>query len=216
MIARIATLLLIAGSLVANAQSPALPVNRTSSVSVDSTGTVIAPQNFWAQGVAGLTDSQIDAIDVKLESRRLFPVFQLPMNAEGAGAFTDFELKSSTDNFASVLYWYDSVEWINTATPDGDPLIFIVRPDMNSRAWLRVGAGVPIFTQLLPGQSNPLTVIVIPSKISGSEEWMFPGNTALRWTFRRKTPGSVELDGQGREVWHPIVPVQWLRERLVP
>ncbi len=216
MIRKIAIFLLALGVVAVHAQMPTLPSNRTSSVSVNSAGIVVAPLNFWNQGVSGLTDYQIDAIASKLGALRMFPVFQLPMNAEGAGAFTDFELKSSTDNFASVLYWYDSSAWINTSTPDGDPLIFIVRPDMNSRAWFRVGAGVPIFTQLLPGQSNPLTVIVIPSKISGSEEWMFPGNTALKWTFRKKTPGSVELDGQGREVWHPIVPVQWLRERLIP
>jgi len=213
MILRTTIVLLLAGALAALGQT--LPASRTSSVSVNSAGTVVAPTNFWTQGVSGLTDSQSDAFAAKLEALRLFPVFVIPLNNSGNGPFTDFDLKASTDNFDSLVYWFNSAAaaWDSA---DLYPLIFIIRPDSTFRAWFRINPAQPISDQLMTGQETPLLVVVSPSKISGSTNWMFSGNTALKWTFRRKTAMSVETDSQGREVWHPIIPTEWRRQRPLP
>lgn len=213
MIARITIALLLAGALAASGQT--LPASRTSSVSVNSAGTVVAPSNFWAQGLAGFTDIHADVIASKIEMLRLFPVFMFPLNDSGNGTFTDFDLKASTDNFETLVYWFNSAAaaWDSA---DPDPLIFIIRPDPNLRAWFRINATLPISGQLQAGQAKPLLVVVAPSKITGSTNWMFSGNTALKWSFRRKTAVAVETDSYGREVWHPITPAEWRRQRPTP
>jgi len=209
-------LLFLVGILVAHGQLPNLPANRTTSVSVDSSGAVVAPTNFWTRGVTDLSNAQIDALAAKLDAIRSFPVFELRVNDVATGPFSEFEIKSSTDNFETVLYWHDTAAWSEPPQADNDPYIFIIRPDVNVRAWFRIRAGLPVSEQLLPLQNNPQRVIFIPGMIPGAEEWMFPGNTALRWSFRRKSLGAVETDSQGREVWHPIMPIQWLRQRILP
>ena len=213
MIIRTTIALFLAGALAALGQT--LPANRTSSVSVNSAGTVVAPANFWTQGVSGLNDAQIDAISAKLEALRLFPVLVIPLNDSGNGTFTDFDLKASTDNFQNLVYWFNSAAaaWDSA---DPDPLIFIVRPEPNSRAWFRINAVQPISGQLQTGQAKPLQIVVAPSKITGSANWMFSGNANLKWSFRRKTAVAVETDSQGREVWHPIIPTEWRRQRPTP
>jgi|GEM_PF-3604391 len=213
MIHRTTIALLLAGALSASGQT--LPASRTSSVTVNSAGTVVAPASFWTQGVSGLTDAQSDALAAKLEALRLFPVLVVPLNDSGNGTFTDFDLKASTDNFQSLVYWFNSAAaaWDSA---DPDPLIFIIRPEPSLKAWFRVNAAQAISGQLQAGQAKPLQIIVAPSKITGSANWMFSGNAALKWTFRRKTAVAVETDSQGREVWHPIIPTEWRRQRPTP
>jgi len=142
-----------------------------------------------------------------------YPRFVLPLG----GSWTDFELKMSTNNFATVCYWIKSTGATGVAD-DSDPDIYWCDDyAADGRAWVKSLLYTPISTQL----ANPLTeieqVIVYPSRCCSVDPdvWMLPSREHLIAVYCRVGGTGAEKNASGTAVhWIPVVPV-WLTERPV-
>lgn len=83
----LAPIILAAASVTVSGQSPVLPAQRSSGVTVNGNGTVVAPATFWD----ALSDAQADALAARLALRRAYPVFVIHLG----GQYADFILNPS-------------------------------------------------------------------------------------------------------------------------
>jgi hypothetical protein len=147
---------------------------------------------------------------------RTFPVLVLELG----GVWTDFELKASTDNFESLVYYIRSSDMVIEA---GDPDVWIYFTDdisLNPRKWRRAEIGVPILDQLVnPANSEVAFVVVCPSHETAVDwtTWMFEGNSKLVWSYVRYDGADLEMNNVNSNAkWRSVVPVQWRSERISP
>ncbi len=143
----------------------------------------------------------------------VYPVFLLPLG----GAWTDFEIKASTNNFASIVYYYKSWTASQHATnPDPGAWVFFSDDHAGDvRVWIRKTADS--VSEML---SDPLSVveyvIFMPSRDHHWEPWMSRHNPDLVWSFVR-FDYDYEMNASGtRQHWNPVQPLEWRRERYNP
>ncbi len=206
MIRYITTFLVLAGVLSASGQTA--PSNRTSSVSVNDAGTVVAPSNLWG----ALSDAQANALVGRIEQIRNHPVFILPMGEP----YKDFVIKGTLTNFQGadsldhMVYWFASASNLSISSHslfDSYATVFVC-VGQSGRQWRQVKTWRPLFDQFGPDYTLN-TVIFIPSKIPGSSYWMYAGNRQLTWSYVRVSPVDFERDANGDVVWNPILPIAW-------
>lgn len=146
---------------------------------------------------------------------KTFPVLVLELG----GQWTDFELKASTDNFATLTYFVKSSELI----AEGDPDVWIYFTDdfsTDPRVWRKAVVGVSIGEQLAdPVNSEVRYVMVSPSHETpvGWSGWMFESNRRLVWSYVRFDGLDLERNLAGtRSKWNLVVPAEWRAERIAP
>jgi hypothetical protein len=150
-----------------------------------------------------------------LLAQKTFPVLVLELG----GQWTDFELKASTDNFQSLVYFTKSSE----AIVEGDPDVWIYFTDdyaTDPREWRKATVGVSIGDQLAdPVNSEVQYVVVCPSHSTPVDwsVWMYESNPELVWSFVRFDGLDLEKNISGtKSKWNLVVPVEWRAERVAP
>ena len=145
-----------------------------------------------------------------------FPVLRLELG----GRWTEFMLKASTDNFATVVYEVVSAA-TNAAADDTNVWVYFCddyRPD--SRGWIRATNAVPIGEQLADAVNSEVTAtMVFPSHECAVDwqGWMTRTNSRLVWSYTRMDGAEFEMNSGGTRVhWSPVVPVAWVKERTTP
>ena len=150
-----------------------------------------------------------------LDAEKTFPVLVLKLGDQ----WTDFEIKASTDNFESLVYFLKSSE----LTPDGDQDVWIYFTDdyaANSKKWQKALPGVPIGDQLAdPVNSKVEYVVVCPSHetLADWSTWMYESNSTLVWSYVRYDGVDLERNAAGTK-WrfNALMPVTWRHERIAP
>lgn len=148
----------------------------------------------------------------KLAAETPYPMLRFEL----AGAYTEFALKATTNNFASLVYYHKSWEAAEVAG-DNSPKVFFVdssRPD--PRLLLLATNNVSIVSQLTnPANGVVSTALLSPSTntVVAASAWMNPHNQKLTWMYARATVGGIEQDGQGRIIWRPIEPIKWMKSQ---
>lgn len=168
---------------------------------------------------------------------RVYPVFVVPMVAfeereimvEGVNHRfyavvlpEEIQFRASTNNFETVEYaWCSDGElgptWLLDEA-DHDARLFFAN-DSGSRTlkqWISSGF---LTSQMAPGSTPGMTVVFQPSRYTADgtlNDWMRADNDQLVWTFVLQTAdGSIEFPGEGTgDMWSPIVPVEWRKERI--
>jgi len=145
-----------------------------------------------------------------------YPVLMLSLG----GQWTDFELKASTDNFASVVYYIKSS---GTNAYADDTNVWVYFSDdyaADVRQWHKSETATPIGSQLAdPVNSVVDYVVVCPSHecVNGWESWMARTNNALVWSYVRYDGIGYETNTTGtRSHWSLAVPVEWRKGRIAP
>ena len=139
------------------------------------------------------------------------------------GQWTDFELKASTDNFSTLVYFIDSKTLTNT-TGWGDTNVYVYFTDdyaSDVRKWVKATNGLPIWTQLVdPTNSSIDCVIVMPSHTCevGWQIWMSDTNVNLVWSYTKQDAAGFQQNATASKPsrWNPVVPVEWKHVRIVP
>ncbi len=146
----------------------------------------------------------------------VYPVFLLPLG----GQWTDFELKASTNNFESLVYYVLSSAANVYAD---DPAVWVYFTDDHSSTvlrWNKAETATPIGSQLAdPVNSEVEYVVVMPSHEGAVDwrGWMSRDNHRLMWSFVRYDGLSLEMNASGtRSHWNPVVPVEWRKRRIAP
>jgi hypothetical protein len=149
-----------------------------------------------------------------------YPVFRLPVG-EVNGAYTDFEIKGSANNFTStVLYYYKS--WVTNNAVNGDTNALVYFTDDYSadvRVWLSTTNGAPIASKLTDPLSVVQYVYFMPSHDCAVDwsTWMQATNKNLVWSWVRVDAGAFEMNaGDTKQRWNPIRPESWEVERTTP
>ncbi len=150
------------------------------------------------------------------EREPAYPVLLLELG----GAWTDFELKASTNDFVSMVYYVKSS---GTNALADDPQVLTYFTDdyaADTRVWLRSPPGVAIGGQLVdPLNSVVSRVVVMPSHGCAVDwsGWMSPANSNLVWSYVRYDGIGMEMNATGtKSRWSAVVPVQWRTERIEP
>jgi hypothetical protein len=146
-----------------------------------------------------------------------YPVFAIPLG----GAWTDFEIKASTNNFTDLVYYYKS--WTNTQDAtrgDTNALAYFTDDHAEDvRVWNLKTQTNAISEMLTSTNSEVETVYFYPSHdctIPWSE-WMSATNTALVWSFVRVDDVGFEMNASGTyQHWSPIRPASWDAARTEP
>ncbi|MCC7519492.1 MAG: hypothetical protein IT578_09935 [Verrucomicrobiae bacterium] len=144
-----------------------------------------------------------------------YPVFILELGDN----WTDFELKASTNAFTEIQYFYVS-SLTNATCDDPDPRVYFTDSGNDPRAWRKQTAHQSILSQLTDTNSIVRQVVVYPSLLTvkagatnSSSAWMTATNSHLIWSYVRFDGVDYEKDPSGRQIWTPIVPVQWGQQR---
>jgi hypothetical protein len=145
-----------------------------------------------------------------------FPVLRLELG----GQWTDFELKASTNNFASLVYYVKSS---GTNAYEDDTNVWIYFTDDYAgdlRRWVKSAPGTGIWSQLVePTNSVVGAAIVCPSHecVVNWEGWMSPTNERLVWSYVRYDGIDLERNASGTKTrWSAAVPVEWRKQRIAP
>jgi hypothetical protein len=148
-----------------------------------------------------------------------YPSFWLPLG----GAFTDFELKASTNNFQTLAYYYNSI-WTNSIADDPDAKVFFTDSGaVNPRAWITSPGHAAILGQLTDANSVVRYVVVQPSLLvispggvtNNVSAWMNKNQSNLVWSYSRIDGVTFETDGGARQIWTPVTPT-WIPQRTTP
>lgn len=153
---------------------------------------------------------------------RPFPVFKLDMRY----GYADFELKASTNNFASMnvsdmVYMYVSTTKFDFGIDDPDPYTFYSNELMpDRRKWIYAPPHTSI-AGLLATNSPPGGrtdwVYFYPSTNCdvSAKDWMYEDNTNLVWAWVRSDGVDPEYNDSDppRSVWSIIRPDSWEHER---
>ena len=204
-------------------------VNITAAFGVNVTGTT-----FTFNGVPVSVGGGSDGSSTNM----MHPVFIIPMR-DGTQQWTEFELKASTNNYASgdmnsIAYWLESIgdqyndgvnQWNQWPRADLNAKIFYVNPlhAPDFRSWKTWDRSSTLTEQLLAsgvgGDSTFENVVVIPSftvQDGSTNVWMYRENPSLIWSYRRRTSSAGEVNNEGQAAWHPIVPVDWRNTVTTP
>ena len=146
----------------------------------------------------------------------VFPVLRLELG----GTWTDFELKASTNNFESLVYYVQSSSTNAYADDPGVRVFFTDDYLGRSARWNESEPATAIGAQL----ADPVHSVVPYVLVSPSHEcavhwrgWMSRDNTRLVWSFVRFDGIDSEKNAAGtRWHWNLVVPVEWRKERIAP
>ena len=145
-----------------------------------------------------------------------FPVLRLELG----GAWTDFELKASTNNFTNLVYYIKS-SGPNASADDTNVWVYFTDDYAGDvRQWRRSAVATAIGSQLGdPTHSEIEFAIVCPSHACAVDwqSWMWRTNNPLVWSFVRYDGIGLEMNATGTKThWNPVVPVEWRKERIAP
>lgn len=145
-----------------------------------------------------------------------YPVFKFELG----GTWTDFELKASTNNFESLVYYYVSSQTNSYGADDPYPFTFYLDDYNNDvRVWFNATPHVPILSQLIDNNSEVEYVYFMPSRTCGidADTWMWQNNTNLIWSWVRFDGINFEMNAtETKQHWNPIRPERWEINRTVP
>lgn len=122
----------------------------------------------------------------------------------------------------AYCYWYVSkrdlndVDWPVTISDKNAHLYYLksgsIRESRSRR--LYPGSSKSLAEHLDPSVESCSFVSIYPSRVLYGRQtvsWMHPNNKKLKWVYRRYLPfGGKEVDGNGKDVWHPCEPIAWL------
>jgi len=142
------------------------------------------------------------------------------LRLELGGSWTDFELKASTNNFDSLVYYVQSSA-TNAYADDTNVWVYFTDDyGADARAWHKSATATSIGSQLADAVNSEVEyVLVCPSHECAVEwsGWMSRTNNRLVWSFVRYDGISLEMNGTGTKPhWSLAVPVEWRRERVSP
>lgn len=147
---------------------------------------------------------------------RTYPVLLLELGAQ----WTDFELKASTDNFDTLVYYVQSSR-TNQYADDSDVWVYFTDDyASDTREWHKSAVATSIGSQLAdPVNSEVEYVLVCPSHTCDVDwqGWMSETNTSLVWSFVRFDGIDLEKNAAGTQAkWNMTFPVAWREERVAP
>jgi hypothetical protein len=145
-----------------------------------------------------------------------YPVLVLELG----GPWTDFELKASTNNFESLVYYYTG--WA-AGGEMGDGGVWVYFTDdyaADVRQWRKSEWLTAIGAQLADGVNSEVRyVVVCPSHTCGVDwrTWMSRDNEKLVWSYARVDGIGMEMNATGTKTrWNAVVPVAWRAARVAP
>jgi len=146
-----------------------------------------------------------------------YPVFSIPIGLVN-GNWTDFEIKATTNNFTSLVYYYKS--WTNQSgnNTDSDPMVFFTQDyETDVRKWWRKTNDLAISKHLLSEDSVVHAIYFYPSTNLSSipaSQWMTATNANLIWSWVRVDDLGFEMNvAESKQLWSPIQPTAWVVER---
>ncbi|MDD5677132.1 MAG: hypothetical protein PHW60_03955 [Kiritimatiellae bacterium] len=139
---------------------------------------------------------------------------------ELGGAWTDFELKASTNNFTNLVYYYKSSA-TNATADDADPYVYFSDDYLaDVRQWKRQD---PIHSNIYSQLSNTNSVCnyvyIFPSTntIVPASQWMQATNDHLVWSWVRFDGLDFEKNADGsKQRWNLVRPERWEMRRTTP
>lgn len=146
----------------------------------------------------------------------VFPVLRLELG----GQWTDFELKASTNNFQSLVYYVMS-SGTNAYTSDASVWVYFTDDyAADVRKWQKSAPATAIGSQLVdPVNSEVEFAVVCPSHECKEawQGWMSRTNAQLVWSYVRYDGIALEMNATGtKSHWNPVVPVEWRTARVAP
>ncbi|MDD5706469.1 MAG: hypothetical protein PHR35_11115 [Kiritimatiellae bacterium] len=145
-----------------------------------------------------------------------FPVLRLELG----GTWTDFEIKASTNNFETLVYYYISSGLNDSGCDDADPFTYYCDDHaVDVRRWIAVTAHSAIGGQILSPSTEIECVYFCPSHACEADwrNWMSQQDTNLVWSWVRCDGVAFEMNATGtRQHWNPVRPERWERARTVP
>jgi hypothetical protein len=164
--------------------------------------------------VDGAPSRWIGAVDAADENT--FPVLVLELG----GQWTDFELKASTNNFATLCYYVMS-SGTNSHTSDTNVWVYYTDDyTADPRVWRRSAAATAIGGQVTDAVNSEVEFVVVsPSHecVVNWRQWMSRANDRLVWSFVRYDGIGLEMNATGTKThWNPVVPVEWRAARVAP
>jgi hypothetical protein len=160
------------------------------------------------QDVRALVEREIDTVYA-------YPVFELKLG----GRWTDFEIKASTNNFATddLVYFYMSSSTNAYGADDPAPLTYFVDDYAHDmRRWVSVPPHVSIAALITHPQTEVETVTFMPSRTCQTlaDTWMWRSNTNLVWSYARYGAVGYETNATGTKThWNPVRPQSWEKSR---
>lgn len=148
-----------------------------------------------------------------------YPVFILNLGF-GGERWTEFEIKATTDNFAHVVYYYQS--WTNYLGLQGDTNAYTYFSDdcaTDARKWMLKTNTLGLTEHLVNALSVVPTVIFQPSHNCSNDwaTWMYATNKNLIWTWVRGEDGAYETNAvDEKQRFNAIIPSSWNVERTIP
>ncbi|MCX6996521.1 MAG: hypothetical protein NTV49_05425 [Kiritimatiellaeota bacterium] len=190
-------------------------------VMVNSNGVVQFPVNFPEANnivtVSNIVNVTIGGVALSNWVRRTYPTLMLDLG----GVWTDFELRASTNNFASSagdVYYLCS--WGPPDCPDDlDVWIYFIDSGRTNtpQSLVKATHTNSILAQLVsPLDTEVSRVIVYPSHTLTppySAVWMNETNTDVTWSYLRYDVIGPETNAVGTKIWRPVVPVSWKQNR---
>ena len=151
-----------------------------------------------------------------LVDEETFPVLRLELG----GQWTDFELKASTNNFQTLVYYVMSSE-TNAWTSDTNVWVYFTDDyAADVRKWQKSAPATAIGDQLADAVNSEVeSVVVCPSHECAEawQGWMSRTNSRLVWSFVRYVGIGLEMNATGtKSHWTAAVPVEWRRSRVEP
>ncbi|MDD5707414.1 MAG: hypothetical protein PHR35_15940 [Kiritimatiellae bacterium] len=151
-----------------------------------------------------------------LADEHTYPVLRLELG----GSWTDFEIKASTNNFETLVYYYISSGANDSGLDDADPYTYYCDDHaVDVRKWIGVPPHTALATQILSPNTEVECVYFWPSHACEVEwtNWMSQHNTNLVWSWVRFDGVAFEMNASGtRQHWNPVRPERWERARTVP
>lgn len=145
-----------------------------------------------------------------------FPVLRLDLG----GPWTDFELKASTNNFTSLVYYIKSSGTNANATDTNVWVYFTDDYSADVRQWHRSAPATAISSQLADATNSEVGfAVVCPSHECAVpwNDWMARTNSRLVWSFVRYDGIGLEMNAtETKSHWNPVVPVEWRKDRIAP
>lgn len=146
-----------------------------------------------------------------------YPVLRLELG----GQWTDFELKASTNNFESLVYYIKSSSATAGGYDDTDVWTYFTDDySTDVRQWLKASVATAIGGQLTdPVNSVVSYVVVCPSHSCDVDysTWMSKTNERLVWSYVRYDGMNLETNVTGTKTrWNPVVPTEWRSGRIAP
>ena len=174
-------------------------------------GTTLKPSTIVTRStVTQAVETAVAALDT-------YPVLRIELGA----AWTDFELKASTNNFQTYVYHIKTTGLASTNCGDTNVWVYYTddyAPD--PRRWIRATNQTAILSQLYnPTNSRVDFAIVCPSHDTDLPwaTWMAKTNSKLVWSYVRIDGANHEKNASGNGAhFNPALPVEWRKTRYSP